>query len=501
MASARQARRPRASALSSLAAVALCASLPPALGAGAAGEGLATGGECAAEVFPSVGVDRVRFEGPSSRSALAYRFYDADRVVRGRRMRDWLRPALAFWHTQRGTGADPFGQDTRSWEWGAPREGDDQRGVDAAKRRVLAHFELMELLGLDLWCFHDRDIAPVGATFAETVDNLREVVDYAASLQRSERFNHVRVLWGTAQLFAEPHYMNGAATSPQPEVFARAAAQVKEAMDATAALNGTAYVFWGGREGYQTLLNTDVALELDNQAALLRMAAAYKDGHASERFRDAQLLIEPKPQEPTKHQYDWDTATTVGFLRKHGLEGSYKINVECNHATLSGHSCFHETELARLEGMLGNVDANQGDPQVGWDTDEFLTDVTTATLLGLSILRNDGLYPGGINFDAKLRRESTTPLDLVIAHVSGLDALARGLLAADALLEEGHLDSLVRERYAGWNAEGGSLGARIRRGEESLESLAEMALAGGADGIEAQSSRQELAERYLSYAL
>ena len=424
-----------------------------------------------------------------------------DLVLRGRPMREWLRPAVAFWHTQRGDGGDPFGAATRpggGWPWSAPRAGDDAAGLALAKRRVLAHFELLDFLGLDLWCFHDRDIAPPGETFAQSAANLRAVVEYAAELQRSERFGHIRVLWGTAQLFKDAVYMNGAATSPQPEVFALAAAQVKQAMDATATLNGTAYVFWGGREGYATLLNTEPALEHSNLAAMLDMAAEYQQTFHGP-FRDAQLLIEPKPQEPTTHQWDWDVAHTVGFLRKHGLEGNFKINVECNHATLAGHSCFHETEMARVEGMLGNVDANTGNPQVGWDTDEFLTDPREALLLGLSILRNGGLAPGGINFDAKLRRESTDLLDLVAAHVSGLDALAKGLRAAVALMEDGTLETMLGERYKGWSRPADGLGADIRNRRVDLAELEERAMAGEYDGAVAASGKQELFERLLTY--
>ncbi|EMS46439.1 Xylose isomerase [Triticum urartu] len=354
---------------------------------------------------------------------------------------------------------------------------------------VKAHFEFMEKLGVERWCFHDRDIAPDGKTLAETNANLDEIVQLAKQLQSE---TNIKPLWGTAQLFMHPRYMHGAATSPEVKVYAYAAAQVKKALEVTHYLGGENYVFWGGREGYQTLLNTDMKRELEHLANFLQAAV----NHKKKIGFNGTLLIEPKPQEPTKHQYDWDVATTFSFLQKFGLTGEFKINVECNHATLSGHSCHHELETARINDILGNIDANTGDPQVGWDTDEFLTDISEATLIMSSVVKNDGLAPGGFNFDAKLRRESTDVEDLFIAHISGMDTMARGLRNVAKLIEDGSLDELVRKRYQSFDTE---IGAMIEAGKGDFETLEKKVLEWGEPTV--PSGKQELAEMLFQSAL
>ncbi|KAF5183854.1 Xylose isomerase [Thalictrum thalictroides] len=377
-------------------------------------------GEWEGEFFP--GIPKIKYEGPSSKNPLSYKWYNAEEEILGKKMKDWMRFSVAFWHTFRGTGLDPFGVQTKFWPWE-----DGTNSVAMAKRRMRANFEFLNKLGVDYWCFHDRDIAPDGKTLEESNANLDEVVALAKELQGKK----IRPLWGTAQLFVHPRYMHGAATSSEVAVYAYAAAQVKKAIEVTHYLGGENYVFWGGREGYQTLLNTDMGREIDHLARFLQAAVAYKKKIGF----NGTLLIEPKPQEPTKHQYDWDVATSIAFLQKYGLIDEFKLNVECNHATLSGHSCHHELETARINGLLGNIDANTGDPQIGWDTDQFLTDIGEATLVMLSVVRNGGIAPGGFNFDAKLRRESTDVEDLFIAHISGMDTMARGLRNVAKLIE------------------------------------------------------------------
>ncbi|GJP37794.1 hypothetical protein CLOM_g22203 [Closterium sp. NIES-68] len=433
-------------------------------------------------------IPKVVYEGPASRNIFAFRYYNADEVILGRPMKEWLRFAVAFWHTFRGDGSDPFGSPTKHWPWE-----DGTNSLAMAKRRMRAAFEFMSKLGAQFWCFHDRDIAPEGATLAETNANLDAVVALAAELQAQ---TGIRPLWGTAQLFKHPRYRHGAATSPVASVFAYAAAQVKKAMEVTHRLGGENYVFWGGREGYSSLVNTDMGLELEHLARFLSMAAEWREKLG---FKGA-LLMEPKPQEPTKHQYDWDAATTLGFLVRYNLTRPdaatgalqpFKLNLECNHATLAGHSCEHELETARIAGALGGVDANTGDAQTGWDTDEFLTDPAAATRVMLSVVRNGGLAPGGINFDAKLRRESTDVDDLFIAHIAGMDALARGLRNVAAIIDDGDLDKLVQGRYASWKE---GIGARIEKGEVGFEELETAVMADGGKEPEVGSGKQELAE-------
>lgn len=431
-------------------------------------------GEWEGEFFP--GIPMIKYEGPLSKNPLAFKWYNAEEEILGKKMKDWTRFSVAFWHTFRGTGADPFGAPTKMWPWE-----DGTNSLDIAKRRLRANFEFIEKLGVEFWCFHDKDISPDGKTLKETNANLDEIVALAKELQ-GKKFH---LLWGTAQLFANPRYMHGAATSPELAVYAYAAAQVKKAIEVTHYLGGENYVFWGGREGYQSLLNTDMGRELDHQARFLQAAVAHKKKIG---FKGT-LLLEPKPQEPTKHQYDWDAATTANFLRKYDLIGEFKLNIECNHATLSGHSCHHELETARINGILGSFDANTGDPQTGWDTDQFLTDISEATLIMLSVIRNGGIAPGGFNFDAKLRRESTDVEDLFIAHISGMDTLARGLRNAAKMIEDGSLPELVRKRYESFDSE---LGALIEAGKTDFDRLEKVAL--NSDEPKVPSGKQELAE-------
>lgn len=439
-------------------------------------------GEWEEEFFP--GIPNIKYEGPSSKNPLAFKWYNANEQILGKKMKDWLRFSVAFWHTFRGTGADPFGAPTKNWPWE-----DGTNSLAMARKRMRANFEFIKKLGVERWCFHDRDIAPDGSSLEETNANLDEVVALAKELQKGTK---IRPLWGTAQLFLHPRYMHGAATSSEVSVYAYAAAQVKKAMEVTHYLGGENYVFWGGREGYQTLLNTDMGRELDHLARFLEAAVAYKKKIGFQ----GTLLIEPKPQEPTKHQYDWDAATTANFLRKYGLIGEFKLNIECNHATLSGHSCHHDLETARLNGLLGNIDANTGDPQIGWDTDQFLTDIAEATMVMYSVVKNGGLAPGGFNFDAKLRRESTDVEDLFIAHISGMDTLARGLRNVAKIIEDGSLPELVRKRYQSFDTE---IGALIEAGKADFEMLEKKAMEWGEPKV--PSAKQELAEMIFQSAL
>lgn len=427
------------------------------------------------------GIDQIRYEGPQSKNALAFKHYDADHKVLGTSMRDHLRLSVAYWHTFRGTGGDPFGPGTmkRAWE----TEGDP---LEIAIQRVRAAFEFMRKLGVPYYCFHDRDVAPEGKTLAETNRNLDAVVKVMKQLQTE---TGIKLLWGTANLFSNPRFMNGAATNPDAHVFAYAAAQVKKAMEVTVELGGENYVFWGGREGYQTLLNTDMKRELDHMARFLGMAAEYKRQIGF----TGTLLIEPKPKEPTAHQYDFDAAAVIGFLRGYGLDKEFKLNLECNHATLAGHSFLHEIELASRYGLLGSVDANRGDLLLGWDTDQFPMDSREAALILNVILRQGGLGSGGFNFDAKLRRESTDLEDMFIGHIGGMDTLARGLVAAARMREDGVLEGMVRDRYHSYDA---GIGARIEGGTTSFKELEKWALEAGEP--QQRSAKQEQFEMLLN---
>lgn len=427
-------------------------------------------------------VEPVRFLGPSSDEPLSFRWYDADRVVAGRTMRDHLRLAACYWHSFVWPGSDVFGDGTLDRPWNAA--GTDP--MDAAAEKMAAAFEFFDKLGVPYFTFHDRDIAPEGASFKESCRNLDEMVDTAAG--HMERTG-VRLLWGTANLFSHPRYAAGAATNPDPEVFARAAAQVCHALDATHRLGGENYVLWGGREGYDTLLNTDVRRELDQLARFLHLVVEHKHRIGFE----GTILIEPKPSEPTKHQYDFDAATVAGFLAQHDL-GEVKVNLEANHATLGGHSFHHEVATALALGVLGSIDANRGDAQNGWDTDQFPNSVEEMSLVMFEILRAGGLGRGGFNFDTKLRRQSMARDDLFHAHIGAMDTLARSLLVAAALADSGELDDRRRTRYAGWD---GPLGTAIAGGDHSLADLHRLVTDQDLDPRPV-SGRQELLENVVN---
>ena len=432
------------------------------------------------EAFP--GIPHIRYEGPATKNMLAFRHYDPDALIEGKTMRDHLRFAVSYWHTFRGTGSDPFGAPTmiRPWEKG----GDTLEG---AVSRVAVAFEFMEKLGVGFYCFHDRDVAPEGKTLAESHKHFDAV---AAALKAHQEKTGIKLLWGTANLFSNPRYVHGAATSCNAEVFAYAAAQVKKAMEVTHSLGGAGYTFWGGREGYQCLWNTDMKREVDHLARFMHMAVEY----AKEIGFTGQFYFEPKPREPMKHQYDFDSATCINFLRTYGLEKHVKMNIETNHATLAGHEMQHELEYAGMQGFLGSIDANTGDTLVGWDTDQFPTNIYLTTQIMYSILKYGGLAPGGVNFDAKVRRESFEPVDLFHAHIGGMDAFARGLKIAAAMRADGAIQKLVDERYASWSS---PLGKRIEAGSESFKTLEKEMLAKG-EAAACTSGRQELFENVIN---
>lgn len=427
-------------------------------------------------------VPRIEYEGPRTKNPLAFRHYNPSEVVEGRTMREWLRFSVAYWHSFRGTGQDPFGVGTmlRPWE-------DGSDSLDNAKRRVEAAFEFMTKLGVPFYCFHDRDVAPEGKNLRETNRNLDAIV---AELKAHQEATGIRLLWGTANLFSNPRFVHGAATSCNAEVFAYAAAQVKKALEVTHELGGANYVFWGGREGYSNLFNTDMKRELDHLAKFLHMAVE----HAKSIGFTGQLLIEPKPKEPTKHQYDFDAAAVVAFLNTYGLKEYFKLNIETNHATLAGHTMMHELEYARIHGLLGSIDANRGDLLLGWDTDQFPTDLYLTTECMLVIMKNGGLAPGGVNFDAKVRRESFEPVDLFHAHIGGMDAFARGLKIAAAMRRDGVLEKLLAERYASWDS---GIGAKIEREDVSFADLEAYMLEKG-DVEPNRSGRQEYIENLIN---
>ncbi len=430
--------------------------------------------------FPEV-PSPVSYEGPQSRNPLSFKHYDATALIGDKTMAEHLRFAVCYWHTMRGGGSDPFGAPTATRPW--PLE---VRSLEDARKTMDAAFEFFQKLGVGLWCFHDIDVSPEGSTRQEYVDNLGAMVDYAAAKQREAG---VKLLWGTANLFSHPRYQCGAATNPDPEVFAHAALQVKSALEATHALDGAGYVFWGGREGYDTLWNTDLQCERENLARLLHLAV----DHAQKIGFKGQFYIEPKPMEPTRHQYDSDVESCLNFLREFDLLGHLKLNVETNHATLAGHSMQYELRAAREAGALGSIDANTGDELVGWDTDQFPTNVYLTTQIMLEVLAMGGFTTGGLNFDAKVRRASHEPIDLFHAHIGGMDAFARGLKAAYAITRDGRLAELVEERYSGWNA---GLGERIRNGRATLGELAEHALSAGEPAR--RSGRQEFLENLVN---
>jgi len=424
----------------------------------------------------------IQYQGPAGDQPLAYRWYDKDRLVLGKRMEDHLRPAVAYWHSLGWAGLDPFGAETIQRPWLAP--GDP---MAQARAKADVAFELFRLLGIPFFCFHDRDVAPEGASLRESAANLRRMADVLAERMAQ---TGVRLLWGTANLFSHRRYMAGAATNPDPEVFAHAAAQVRTALEVTHQLGGENYVLWGGREGYETLLNTDLTRELDQLGRFLAMVVEHKHRIG---FRGT-ILVEPKPQEPTKHQYDFDVAAVYGLLRRSGLEGEVKLNVEANHATLAGHSFEHEVALAAALGVLGSLDMNRGDAQSGWDTDQFPNDVAGTALALYFVLQAGGLGTGGLNFDAKIRRQSIDPADLLHAHVGGLDVCARGLLMAVAMIEDGALARHLAERYAGWDA---PAARAILEGRVSLADLADRAEAEDLDP-QPRSGRQEMLENLVN---
>lgn len=409
--------------------------------------------------FPTIS-SPIRYEGPTSLNPLSFKHYQPDEIIDGRRMSEHLRFSVAFWHSFGNTGADPFGAGTIVHPWS--NEGD---AVSIARKRMDAAFEFFQKIGAPFWCFHDRDIAFEGSSLRESNRRLDQIVAHAKELQAA---SGVRLLWGTANLFSQPRYRSGAATSPDAAVFAYAAAQVKKAMEITLELGGENYVFWGGREGYDTLLNTNLKREQEHLATFLHMAVDY----AKEIGFKGQLLIEPKPKEPTKHQYDFDVATSIAFLHTYGLAERFKFNIETNHATLAGHTFQHEIEVAAAAGMLGSIDANTGDPQTGWDTDQFNTDIRELTLAMTSILRAGGLGSGGLNFDAKLRRSSTDPEDLFHAHVGGMDAYALAFRIARRIVSDGVFETFVAERYSSYDEGFGHAIEQRSIGFQELEAIA-----------------------------
>ncbi len=427
-------------------------------------------------------ISKIKYEGKDSTNPLAFKFYDADKVVAGKPMREHLRFAMSYWHTLTGEGSDPFGTGTMDRPW------NELTGMEKSKLRAEVGFELMSKLGIDYFCFHDLDIAPEGNSLKEKQENLDEMVAYIEELMKK---TGIKCLWGTTNAFTNSRFMHGASTSPNADVFAYAAAQVKKAMEITMKLGGENYVFWGGREGYETLLNTNTELELDNLGRFLQMAVDYK---AKIGFT-GQLLIEPKPKEPTKHQYDFDAATVMGFLRKYNLQDHFKLNIEANHATLAMHTFEHELNMSRINGMLGSIDANQGDLLLGWDTDQFPTNIYDATAAMLEVLRNGGIAPGGLNFDSKVRRGSFELEDLFYAYIAGMDTFARGLMIADEMIQEGFFDNFVKERYASYEA---GIGKKIVSGEVGFEELEAYALT--LEEIKNTSGRQEMLEaRFNQY--
>jgi xylose isomerase len=430
--------------------------------------------------FPEIA--RIQYEGPDSKNPLAFRHYNAEERVEGKTMRELLRPSVVYWHTFRNQLADPFGAGTAQRPWD-----DGSNSVENAQNRVRVAFEFFEKLGVPFYAFHDRDIAPEGANLAETNRNIDAVVKV---MKEEQRRTGVKPLWGTAALFSHPRYMHGAATSPNCEAFAFAAAQVKKALEITHELGGAGYVFWGGREGYQTIWNTDMKRELAHLARFLHLAVDY----AREIGFAGQFYIEPKPHEPTKHQYDSDAAACLNFLREFDLLPHFKLNVETNHATLAGHTMQHELEVAGGAGALGSIDANTGDLLLGWDTDQFPTDIYLTTQCMFTILKYGGFTTGGVNFDAKVRRESFEPIDLFYAHIGGLDAFARGLKVAAAMRSDGRIEAILRERYASWES---GVGAEIEAGKHSLASLEKLMVSKG-EAAGNRSGRQELIENIIN---
>jgi xylose isomerase len=430
--------------------------------------------------FPDIA--RIKYEGPDSKNPLAFRHYKADEMVEGKSMKDHLRFAVCYWHTFRGMGGDPFGPGCaiRPWE-------DGTDSLEMALKRVDVAFEFIDKLGVPFYCFHDRDVAPEGANLTETNKNLDAVVK---KLGQKQKETGIQLLWGTANLFSNKRFVHGAATSCNADVFAYAGAQVKKALEATKELGGINYVFWGGREGYHNLYNTDLRREFDHLAKFLSLAVEYKNKIG---FK-GQFLIEPKPKEPTTHQYDSDCAACVAFLKTYGLDKDFKLNIETNHATLAGHTMFHELTYASSYGMLGSIDANRGDELIGWDTDQFPTSLYQTAQVMLVVLNQNGLGSGGLNFDAKVRRESFEPVDLFHAHIGGMDAFAHGLKIAAAIRKDGVLKEFVQQRYASWDS---GIGTDIEKGKAKFEELEAYMLKKG-EAAPNTSGRQEMLENVIN---
>ena len=425
-------------------------------------------------------ISNIEYEGVKSKNPFSFKHYNKDEIIGGKKMSEHLKFSMAYWHTIVADGTDMFGVGTIDKSLG------EQDPIEIYKKKVYAAFEIMNKLGIEYFCFHDRDIAPEGKSLSEFQQNLDVIVPII-----KEQMNKygIKLLWGTANCFTAPKYMHGASTSCCADAFAYAAAQVKKAIDITIELGGNGYVFWGGREGYETLLNTNMALEQDNYARFLKMAVEY----ARSKGYDGDFYIEPKPKEPTKHQYDFDASTVLAFLRKYGLEKDFKLNIEANHATLAGHTFEHELCVCRVNNVLGSVDANQGDCHLGWDTDQFPTDVYSATFAMLEILRAGGFTNGGLNFDAKTRRGSNTIEDIFLAHIAGMDAFALGLRNAYKIIEDGRIDEFVKKRYSSYKS---GMGAKIVNGETDLNELSEYALS--LNEVKPESGRQEYLESVIN---
>ncbi len=424
------------------------------------------------EYFPGIG--QIKYEGPESKNPLAFKYYDAEKVVMGKKMKDWLKFTVAYWHSFCADGGDPFGSGTREFTWKTPEE-----KVDAA-------FEFITKLGCGYYAWHDRDICPEGTSPADSEKKLSHITDLLLERQKE---TGVKLLWGTANVFNNPRYMNGAATNPDFDVVAQTASQIKAAIDNTIKLGGAGYTFWGGREGYMSLLNTDMKAEKEHLAMMLTMARDY----ARKQGFTGCFYIEPKPMEPTKHQYDYDSETVIGFLRAHGLDKDFKLNIEANHAELAGHEFAHELTVCVDNGMLGSIDANRGDPVNGWDTDQFPVSIYETTQAMLQVIRMGGFTTGGLNFDAKVRRNSVAPEDLFIAHIGGMDIFARGLEKAVQLIEDGRIPSMVKERYASFESGNGKAFAE---GKLTLDQVA--SLAKPYEQVAKTSGKQELYENILN---
>ena len=437
------------------------------------------------EYFPAVG--EIKYEGPESVNPLAFKYYDAEKKIGKKKMKDHLRFAIAYWHSFCANGTDPFGAATIAHPWAT----DAKTPMEAADFKMDAAFEFFTKLGVDLYCFHDSDIAPEGATPAESEKNLFTMVAKAKKLQKA---TGVKLLWGTANVFSSPRFMNGAATNPEFGVVALAATQVKAAIDATIELGGQGYTFWGGREGYMSLLNTDLKKEKEHLAQFLTMARDYA---RQQGFKGA-FYIEPKPMEPSKHQYDFDTETVIGFLRHYGLDKDFRLNIEANHAELAGHDFAHELETAAAAGLFGSVDANRGDTMNGWDTDQFPMSYYETAMAMYAILKAGGFTTGGLNFDAKIRRNSVDPADLFIAHIGGMDAFAVGLEVANRIISDGKIPDFVKKRYSSFNS---GNGAKFDKGEMSLEELAQIGVKAGYGKTGITSGKQECLENVVNQYL